>query len=246
MLSKSGAKAFFLVGTFACSAVFIGLTVDSFARIPAQTHAEAITPAVKRGKDLWDENNCMGCHTLFGEGAYYAPELTRVHQRRGPEFIRAMLRDPEAMYPGQRKMQRYKLSADDIEALVAFFAWAGRVDLNGFPPTPNLIPQAVQVGPASGAIAITSNRPLVFNQLCIACHALGGQGGAVGPALDLVGDRRDAAYIGRWLKDPMAVKPDSKMPKLPLSDDQVDELVAFLSQQKTEPLQKTDKTEVRP
>jgi nitric oxide reductase subunit C len=49
----------------------------------------------------------MGCHTLLGEGAYYAPELTKVYERRGPAFIRAMLRDPEAMYPGQRKMQNY-------------------------------------------------------------------------------------------------------------------------------------------
>lgn len=234
MLSKSAAKAFFLVGTLVTSIAFVGLTVDSFGRIPAQTHSDAITPAVKRGKDLWDENNCMGCHTLFGEGAYYAPELTLVYQRRGPDFIRAMLRNPEAMYPGQRKMQKYKLSEEDIEGLVAFFEWAGKVDLNGFPPKPNLVPQAVPMASGGAAIAVTSNRPLVFNQLCIACHALGGQGGTVGPALDRVGDRRDAEYIGRWLKDPAAVKADTKMPKLPLSNDQILELTAFLSQLKSE------------
>ena len=42
---------------------------------------------------------------LLGEGAYYAPELTRVYARRGPDFIAAMLRDPEAMYPGQRRSE---------------------------------------------------------------------------------------------------------------------------------------------
>ena len=31
----------------------------------------------------------------------------------------------------------------------------------------------------------------------------------------------------------MAVKPDSKMPKLPLTPDHIQELTAFLSQQKT-------------
>jgi nitric oxide reductase subunit C len=54
----------------------------------------------------------MGCHTLMGEGAYYAPELTRVYRARGPAFIRAMLRDPAAMYPGQRQMQNYHFTDD--------------------------------------------------------------------------------------------------------------------------------------
>ena len=86
------------------------------------------------------------------------------------------------------------------------------------------------------ALAEISNRPQVFNQLCIACHALGGQGGNVGPALDGVGSRRDADYIARWLHDPPAMKADSKMPKLPLSEAQIRELVAFLSQLKKEPV----------
>lgn len=230
MLSKSAARSFFVVGTLVTTSVFVGLTIDTFRKMPALTHAEALTPAVVRGKHLWEDNNCMGCHTIYGEGAYYAPELTRVYERRGPDFIRAMLRDPAAMYPGQRRMQNYHFQAEQIEDLVAFFRWVGNVDLGGFPPRPTLSPIAV---PSGGGLAKTSDRPLVFNQICVACHSLGGQGGNVGPALDAVGDRRDAAYIERWLHDPPAMKPDSKMPKLPLSNEQIRELVAFLSQQKS-------------
>lgn len=225
MLSKSAARAFFLGGTLLSSAAFVGLTVDSFARIPAQTNASAITPAVARGKDLWEASNCMGCHTLLGEGGYYAPELTLVYERRGPEFIRAMLRDPEKMFPGQRKMQNYHFNDAQIDDLIAFFAWIGKVDLNGFPPKPTL-------APATAPAAKAENRPQTFNQLCVACHALGGQGGMVGPALDGVGDRRDAAYLAKWLRDPQGLKPGTAMPKLPLSDGQIDELVSFLSHQK--------------
>ncbi len=112
MLSKSAAKAFFLGGTALCSTVFLGLTIDTFRQIPARTNAAALTDAVKRGKHLWEDNNCMGCHTLFGEGAYYAPELTKVYERRGPVFIRSMLKDPEAMFPGQRKMVNYHFKDD--------------------------------------------------------------------------------------------------------------------------------------
>jgi len=183
------------------------------------------------GKDLWDSNNCMGCHTLFGEGAYYAPELTRVYERRGPAFIAAMLRDPEAMYPGKRKMVNYHFSEQEISQLVAFFEWTGKVDLNGFPAKPDLMPMALPA--ASGtAVANTSNRPQVFNQMCVACHTLGGQGGVVGPTLDGIGGRRDLTFIRTWLHDPASMKADSRMPKLPLTDGQIDELAAFLSQQK--------------
>jgi nitric oxide reductase subunit C len=205
------------------------LTVDTFRRIPEQTNQAGLTEQVARGKQLWDENNCMGCHTLLGEGAYYAPELTRVYARRGPDFIRAMLRDPEAMYPGQRRMVKDDFTPEQMNDLVAFFEWIGTMDLNGFPPGPNLMPVAV---PAGAAVASVGDRPQIFNQLCVACHALGGQGGAVGPPLDGVGSRRDAASIASWLRDPIAAKPDSKMPKLPLTEGQIDELVAFLSQQK--------------
>ena len=82
MLSKSAARAFFLSGTLLFGAVFIWLTVDTFQRIPAQTNAGDLNESVVRGKKIWEENNCMGCHTLLGEGAYYAPELTKVYDRR--------------------------------------------------------------------------------------------------------------------------------------------------------------------
>jgi nitric oxide reductase subunit C len=233
LLSKKRARAFFLVGTGLCSVAFIGLTVDTLARVPAQTRAASITPAVERGKDLWDESNCMGCHTLFGEGAYYAPELTKVFDRRGPVFIDAMLANPEKMYPGQRKMWNYHFTPAQRADLVAFFEWAGKVDLNGFPARPSL--GAVATIGASGAAgtANRASRPDVFNQLCLACHKLGGEGGAVGPALDGVGLRLPREQIVTWLHDPPAVKPGTAMPKLPLTEGQIQELAAFLSTQTT-------------
>lgn len=232
MLSKSQAKAFFLVGTLGFSAIFVGLTIDTFQRIPAQTRSENLTPEVIRGKHLFDRNNCMGCHTILGEGAYYAPELTKVFERRGEVFIKAMLRDPESMYPGQRKMTNYKFTEEEISDFTAFLKWIGEMDLNGFPPKPDL-GQIASVGnsgiTSSSPLVKREDRPQVFNQLCVACHSLGGQGGQVGPALDSIGATRDIAFLKLWLRDPMSVKSDSKMPKLPLSEEQIVELAAFLS-----------------
>jgi nitric oxide reductase subunit C len=233
LLSKSAARRFFLGGTFVCFGAFVLLTLDTLRRIPAQTNQDAMTADVVRGKHLWDSSNCMGCHTLLGEGAYYAPELTRVYERRGPTFITAMLKDPAAMYPGQRRMQDYKFSDAQIADLVAFLQWIGTMDLNGFPAKPTLGQVAVVNSSTGETMAATADRPLVFNQLCIACHSLGGQGGMVGPALDGVGNRLTADYIKSWLRDPLSVKKDSKMPKLPLSEEIITELVAFLSKQTT-------------
>lgn len=225
MLSKSAARAFFLFGTALCAVAFVGLTVDTFARIPKQTRQDQLTEPVRRGKDLWDRSNCMGCHTLLGEGAYYAPELTKVIERRGATFVRAMLTDPEKMYPGQRRMWKYDFSERDKDDLIAFFTWIGGMDLNGFPPAPTLGAVATPQGQLTGA----ATRPQIFSQLCVACHMLGGQGGQVGPALDGVGSRKTARELTEWLRDPQKVKPGTAMPKLPLTEGQLDELTAFLS-----------------
>lgn len=233
MLSKSAARRFFLGGTALCFGAFALLTVDTLQRIPEQTNLSEMTASVIRGKHLWETHNCMGCHTLLGEGAYYAPELTRVYDRRGPAFIGAMLRDPEAMYPGQRRMQQYDLTDTEIDDLTAFFEWIGKMDLNGFPAEPDLGGVAVAVSASGDLIANRGNRPQIFNQMCIACHALEGQGGAIGPALDGVGSRLQPEFIKRWLRDPLSVKADSKMPKLPLPEETITELVAFLSKLKT-------------
>jgi nitric oxide reductase subunit C len=220
MLSKSQAKKFFLIGTAGFSLVFVGLTIDTFSKIPKQTRQQNLTAGAIRGKHLFDKKNCMGCHTIMGEGAYYAPELTKVIERRGETFVKQMLRDPESMYPGQRKMTNYKFSEQEISDLTEFLTWVGGMDLNGFPPKPDLLQTTT---------AVVSQRPVVFNQMCTACHAVAGQGGRVGPALDGVGKKFDKNYLVKWLKDPASIKADSKMPKLPLTDQNIEDVANYLS-----------------
>lgn len=136
MLSKSGAKFFFIGGTAFFGAIFIGLSIDTLRQIPARTHSENLTPQVAHGKKLWDRSNCMGCHTILGEGAYYAPELTRTYVNKGPDTIRMMLTDPEAVYPGARKMVKYNFTEEEKDSLIAFLKWVSEIDTNGFPAKP--------------------------------------------------------------------------------------------------------------
>jgi nitric oxide reductase subunit C len=139
MLSKKQARAFFLGGTLVTFLAFIGLTIYSMSGDVDQTNEENISEAVVRGKVIWEKNNCMGCHTLLGEGGYYAPELTKVIDRlnvkyngSGEAVIKSILMSQVPWQPNGRKMVAYNMSEDEAEDVIAFFKWIGEIDLNGF------------------------------------------------------------------------------------------------------------------
>jgi len=132
MLSKKQARAFFLGGTAVTFLIFIGLTVFSLSAAQDQTNRKELTAQAIRGKKIWEKNNCMGCHTILGEGAYYAPELTKVIERRGAGYVKAILMSPVPWQPNGRKMVAYKMSSSDADDMVAFFKWISNIDLNGF------------------------------------------------------------------------------------------------------------------
>ena len=132
MLSKKQARAFFLGGTLVTFLIFIGLTVYSLSKGQDQSNYENITEQVVRGKALWESNNCMGCHTILGEGAYYAPELTKVLERRGEGYVKSVLITPNPWAPNGRKMVAYGFTEDQANDLIAFFDWIDEIDLNGF------------------------------------------------------------------------------------------------------------------
>lgn len=132
MLSKKQARAFFLGGTVVTFLIFIMLTIYSLSSAQDQSNLEDLTAEAVRGKQLWEKNNCMGCHTILGEGAYYAPELTKVVERRGDAYIKAALMSKTPWQVSGRKMVAYQMTEQEANEMVAFFKWIGNIDLNGF------------------------------------------------------------------------------------------------------------------
>ena len=228
MLSKSQARLFFLGATVGFSGVFLWLTVDTLRQVPERSHEDTMNATVVAGKELWEKNNCMGCHTILGEGAYYAPELTRAYVRRGEDWLRLFLRDPQAMYPGQRKMVQYDFTEDEITAVIAFLKWVGEIDTNGFPREPDMAPAAVAAPAVAAGGPSLAAAPALLTTVCVGCHSLGGSGGNIGPALDGVGSRYTEADLRSWLSDPQAIKPGTAMPNLNLSAADLDSLTAYL------------------
>lgn len=43
------------------------------------------------GKRVFQAYNCMGCHTMVGNGAYFAPDLTDEYEKTGPAWLAAFL-----------------------------------------------------------------------------------------------------------------------------------------------------------
>ncbi|HEY3347977.1 MAG TPA: c-type cytochrome [Nitrospirota bacterium] len=64
---------------------------------------------------------------------------------------------------------------------------------------------------------------------CNDCHTILGIGGYYAPDITKVATYRDADWLGRFLKDPEGVwAAKRRMPKLPMSDAEVGDLVAFM------------------
>lgn len=132
--TKSMARNMFYGSAVFFFLLFVGLTVDTTRALPARDNRQNITDEVVLGKKVWEDNNCIGCHTIMGEGAYFAPELANVYERRGPEFIKAWIKAQPTGAPGRRQMPQFHLTEEELDALVAFLKWTNEVDDANWPP----------------------------------------------------------------------------------------------------------------
>lgn len=208
-MNKRQARYFAIGSTLLATLIFLGLTIDSHRQFPKLTNAQNITPAVTLGKNTWHKNNCINCHTIFGEGAYYAPDLTKIAQQRGAPYLRAFLKDPSKFYDEQRHrrlMPQQNLSDAEIDGLIAFLDWVSQVDNQGWPPRPIMVTglgatggnatvptvAAASTPAGSTSAAATSDKdPVALGErmfrtaapACTACHSLTAGTDMAGPSL---------------------------------------------------------------
>jgi len=98
---------------------------------------------VSKGKLTVQAKNCMNCHTLLGNGAYYAPDLTKawLDPGWGAEAVReqlmmSFLLDPTTNARGYgtgRKMPDLGITEEEARGIIAFLKWMSSIDTNGFP-----------------------------------------------------------------------------------------------------------------
>jgi len=118
----------------------IGADAPLFGNKLSETEAEAL---VTKGKMTVQAKNCMNCHTLLGNGAYYAPDLTKAWLDPGwgaeevrEELMLEFLQDPTTnarTFGSDRRMPNLGITDEEAHAIIAFLKWMSAIDTNGFP-----------------------------------------------------------------------------------------------------------------
>ena len=78
----------------AMAAIFVVLSVASFVPSRGQVTPDTVFYGkhdAVQGKRVFQAYNCMGCHTVLGNGAYLGPDLTNIYEQAGPAWLEAFL-----------------------------------------------------------------------------------------------------------------------------------------------------------
>jgi nitric oxide reductase subunit C len=142
-LTKSATRNIFYGGSAFFLVVFVALTVHSHLYMNSTSApVSAMSESVVRGKHVWERNSCINCHTLLGEGAYFAPELGNVWKRYGGHEDREAARATFAAWmasqpsgvPGRRQMPQFNLTEQELNDLADFLEFVSKINTQGWPP----------------------------------------------------------------------------------------------------------------
>jgi ubiquinol-cytochrome c reductase cytochrome b subunit len=212
----------------------IGHLSPGFAQMPAtkgaktaagQTAAAQVSPAVMRGKQLFDSSGCKNCHMVHGEGGSVGPELAGPTLRgKSRQWLMEQITNSGTHFPKgglKTSMTAFtnlsKAQLDDIVSYLMSLADGAAEAPAGEkrPPSPAEIGRGKQVFLGSG---------------CSGCHKVNGHGGSIGPELSggtLVG--KDRTWLEEQVTNPKSHYPDSIMPSFSsLSKEQLGDLVSYL------------------
>ncbi len=143
VMTKSMTRNIFYGGSLFFIAIFLGLSIHSHLYVlSTSSNNDALSESVAAGKRVWEAKACINCHTILGEGAYFAPEVANVMDRWGVKD------DPEAAFDtlkgwmeaqptgieGRRQMPNFNLTDTEIRNLADFLLWTGNIDAQNWPP----------------------------------------------------------------------------------------------------------------
>ncbi|MBC7814273.1 MAG: c-type cytochrome, partial [Burkholderiales bacterium] len=78
------ARWFFFAALLAAVLLIAAVSFDALTAVD-------VPPDVAVGYGVWRDNGCIGCHTLYGQGGPYAPDLTHIYVQRGEGYLREFL-----------------------------------------------------------------------------------------------------------------------------------------------------------
>ena len=142
-LTRAAARNIFYGGSIFFLVVFVALVLHSHWYASTKSiDVAGLNEAVARGKHVWERNSCINCHTLLGEGAYFAPELGNVWKRYGGdkdpagarESLKAWMQSQPTGIEGRRQMPQFNLTDQELNDLADFLEWTSRIKTQNWPP----------------------------------------------------------------------------------------------------------------
>jgi cytochrome c2 len=181
---------------------------------------ETYEPAGEFGR-LVHKYRCFSCHSFKGRGHNITYDLSFEGSRVQRDWLVNYLKFSYTIRPILTiRMPIFNMTDKDAEILAD-----GILREMTDPDMEN----AVEI--TLTADMIDKGRSLVEERGCLACHQVGERGGYVGPSFTLgsfVGEKLQANWIFRWLKNPQALKPDVLEPRYGFSDDEALNITAYL------------------
>lgn len=187
-----GSRLFFALCLVAAAAILLLPLASGFGA------ARTIPAPVTVGLAIWRDQGCELCHTLFGQGGAYAPDLTHIYNQRGANYLREFLFNPGAFYHDGRVMPRFTLSIEEMEHVFALLEWAGdQPAAQTWPPGPILVSGGgiISAPPTTGDLSASADSlpsdPAARGRYwftrppaaCATCHSLEPDVVIVGPSL---------------------------------------------------------------
>jgi cytochrome c551/c552 len=218
-------------------------------------HREELTvnraPLLTRGKKLFVEAGCWGCHPTEGYNDLpkRGPTLANVVTKTTPGWLQTWISHPRgwrpftrmpnfwpgavdpssvpalgAESPAQTKERHGRVRAEEVAQITAYL-WTAA--------TPGDLP------PPPAAAGSAARGKALFDRVgCRACHVVERDSAArrseasatrdYAPNLWNVADKASAAWLYGWIKNPRAQWPDTKMPDLRLTDVEAADVTAYL------------------
>jgi mono/diheme cytochrome c family protein len=190
-------------------------------------------PKLSEGRSLLSSMGCVHCHNIAQpDGNQLKPEdnpppLTHIAEKTSREWIYAWIKNPQA-YAASATMPNFQLNDQDAADISAFLiaqssaSRAVKIEVTAAAPS---VP--------TGGDASTEATTLYGALFCSSCHAVQNEagnlvGGNFGPELTRVGTKVSPDWLRRWLNNPAAYHPDTRMPHYRMDDKQVALLSSFL------------------
>lgn len=242
-----GTRQFFTVCLFISVVLLIAIGATTLQARPMPSEAAA-------GAEVWRGYRCEGCHTLYGQGGAYAPDLTRIYSQRGLDYLREFMVNPAAFHPGARLMPAFGLTRTETDHLLAFLQWIDAQN-TGWPPRPIQVAGGGGIDTGLEVVRADTTDSLPDDPaargeywfkrppaICATCHALTPDTVIVGPSLAGVASRAasrvpgmDAeTYLRTSILNPSAFVvpgfPDAMQKNLgdKLSAEQINDIISFL------------------